>query len=257
VSRRVALVTGGARGIGLAVAQALGREGFDLALCGRRPAAEATPALESLRALGVEVDYVAADVGSGEDRERLLACVRRRFGRLHVLVNNAGVAPAVRADLLDAGEDSFERLMRTNAEGPHFLTQAAARFMLEQRRSDESWSGCVVFVTSISATMASTNRGEYCMSKAALAMSARLWATRLAAERIPVYEVRPGVVRTDMTRPVAEKYDRLIADGLIPEGRWGEPEDVARVVAALARGDAPYSTGAVITVDGGLSLPRL
>ncbi len=257
MSRRVALVTGGARGIGLAVARRLASEGFDLALCGRRPATEVATVVADLGGTGREVAYLPADIGAREDREHLLDEVRRRFGRLHVLVNNAGVAPSVRADLLEAREESFARLMRINLEGPHFLTQAAARFMLEQRRQDPAWSGCIVFVTSVSATMASTHRGEYCISKAGLAMSARLWAARLAGEGIPVHEVRPGIVRTDMTRPVAEAYDRRIADGLVPQGRWGEPDDVARVGAALARGDAGYSTGCVITVDGGLSLPRL
>jgi len=256
VSRRVALVTGGARGIGLAVARRLAGEGFDLVLCGRRAAAEAAAVVEELRGAGGEVAYTRADIGVREDREHLLDEVRRRFGRLHVLVNNAGVAPAVRADLLEAGLESFARLMRVNLEGPHFLTQVAARFMLEQHRQDPAWSGCIVFVTSVSATMASTNRGEYCISKAGLAMSARLWAARLAGDGIPVHEVRPGIVRTDMTRPVAEAYDRRIAEGLVPQGRWGEPDDVARLVAALARGDAGYATGCVITVDGGLSLPR-
>ena len=257
MSRRVALVTGGARGIGLAIARRLAREGFDLALCGTRAGSAAAPAVEELRASGADVAYVAADVGSREDRERLVSTVRQRFGRLQVLVNNAGVAPSLRADLLDAGEESFARLMRTNLEGPHFLTQAVARFMLEQRASDPCWGGCIVFVTSVSATMASSNRGEYCISKAGLAMSARLWAARLAGDGIPVHEVRPGIIRTDMTRPVADAYDQRIADGLVPQARWGEPDDVARLVAALARGDAGYSTGCVITVDGGLSLPRL
>ena len=183
--------------------------------------------------------------------------MRERLGRLHVLVNNAGMAPRVRADLLEAGEDSFERLMRVNLQGPYFLTQAVARWMLEQKRADAAWTGAVVFVTSTSATMASTNRGEYCVSKAGLAMASQLWAVRLAETGIPVYEVRPGIIRTDMTAPVTEKYDRLIGEGVVPQGRWGTPEDVGRVVAALARGDAPYSTGAVIAVDGGLTIPRL
>ena len=210
-----------------------------------------------MQALGREVRYAQADIGEAAGRERLIAAARERYGRLDVLVNNAGVAPSLRADVLDAGEESFDRLLRINLKGPYFLTQLAARFMLEQRRADARWQGCVVFVTSVSATTVSTNRGDYCVSKAGLAMAAQLWAVRLAGDGIPVYEVRPGVVRTDMTAGVAGKYDRLIADGLVPQGRWGEPDDVGRVVAALARGDAPYSTGAVITVDGGLTIPRL
>ena len=255
--RRLALVTGGTRGIGLGIARALAAEGFDLALCGLREETEVSAALEAVRAAGASAAYFRADVGERADRARLVAQVRERFPRLHVLVNNAGVAPRERADLLEASEESFERLLRINLQGPYFLTQAVARFMLEQKRADAAWSGCIVNVTSMSATVASTNRGEYCVSKAGLAMASRLWAVRLAGEGIPVYEVRPGIIRTDMTAAVAEKYDRLIGEGLIPQGRWGLPEDVGRVVAALARGDAPYSTGCVIDVDGGLTLPRL
>jgi 3-oxoacyl-[acyl-carrier protein] reductase len=255
--RRLALVTGGTRGIGLGIAKALAADGLDLALCGVRGEGEVAPVLAELRASGAAVRYFQADIGEGKARERLVCGVKEAFGRLHVLVNNAGVAPHARLDILEAGEESFERLLRVNLQGPYFLTQGVARFMLEQKRADEGWTGCVVNVTSVSATLASTNRGEYCVSKAGLAMASRLWAVRLAGEGIPVYEVRPGIVRTDMTAGAAERYDRLIGEGLVPQGRWGAPDDVGRVVAALARGDAPYSTGAVIVVDGGLTLPRL
>jgi 3-oxoacyl-[acyl-carrier protein] reductase len=255
--RRVALVTGGTRGIGLGIARALARDGFDLVVCGLREEAEVAPVLAELRAGGAAAHYVRADVGERGDRARLVAQIRERGGRLHVLVNNAGVGPRVRADILEAEEASFERLVRVNLQGPYFLTQSVARWMLEQRQADPGWSGAIVFVTSCSATMVSTNRGEYCVSKAGLAMASQLWAARLAEAGIPVYEVRPGIVRTDMTAGVAEKYDRLIAEGVVPQRRWGQPDDVGRVVAALARGDAPYSTGAVVTVDGGLTIPRL
>ena len=254
--KRVALVTGGTRGIGLGVARLLATEGFDLALCGRREGAQLAGTLSELRAKGGEVRYFQADIASQVDRERLVAEVRSAFGHLHLLVNNAGVAPAVRADLLEAGEDSFDRLLAINLKGPYFLTQAVARWMTEQTQQ-AGYRGAIVFVTSMSAEAASPNRGEYCVSKAGLAMTARLFAVRLAAAGIPVYEVRPGIIRTDMTAAVAEKYDRMIDAGLIPQGRWGEAEDVGRVVAALARGDAAYSTGAVIMVDGGLTIPRL
>jgi NAD(P)-dependent dehydrogenase (short-subunit alcohol dehydrogenase family) len=207
--------------------------------------------------VGAAAHYVRADVGERGERQRLLAHVRERLGRLHVLVNNAGVAPRVRADILEAEEESFEHLVRVNLQGPYFLTQAVARWMLEQKQADAEWSGAIVFVTSCSATMVSVNRGEYCVSKAGLAMASQLWAVRLAEAGIPVYEVRPGIVRTDMTAGVVEKYDRLIAEGVVPQRRWGQPDDVGRVVAALARGDAPYSTGAVVSVDGGLAIPRL
>ncbi|HEX9187114.1 MAG TPA: 3-ketoacyl-ACP reductase [Vicinamibacteria bacterium] len=255
--RRVALVTGGTRGIGLGIARALAADRFDLALCGVREEPEVAPVLASLLAAGSTVRYFRADVGDRADRSRLVAGVREAFGRLHVLVNNAGIAPRTRADLLEAEEESFERLLRTNLQGPYFLTQAVARWMLEQKAADAAFAGCIVSVTSVSATVASTNRGEYCVSKAGLAMASQLFAVRLAEAGLPVYEVRPGIIRTDMTKGVAEKYDRLIGEGLVPQGRWGTPDDVGRVVAALARGDAPYSTGAVVVVDGGLTIPRL
>jgi 3-oxoacyl-[acyl-carrier protein] reductase len=254
--RRVALVTGGTRGIGLGVARSLAAEAFDLALCGLREETQVTGVLSELRARGGAVRYFQADIASRDDRERLVAEVRSAYKHLNLLVNNAGVAPTVRADLLEAGEDSFDRLLAINLKGPYFLTQAVARWMTEQKQQ-AGYQAAIVFVTSMSAEAASPNRGEYCVSKAGLAMTARLFAVRLAASGIPVYEVRPGIIHTDMTAAVAEKYDRLIDEGLIPQGRWGEPEDVGRVVAALARGDAAYSTGAVITVDGGLTIPRL
>jgi 3-oxoacyl-[acyl-carrier protein] reductase len=255
--RRVALVTGGTRGIGLGIARRLAADGFDLALCGVREETEVASVIQELSGAGSTVHYFRADLAERAERAALVDGVRGRVRRLHVLVNNAGVAPAVRADILDAEEASFERLMRVNLQGPYFLTQGIARFMIEQREADATWAGAIVNVTSVSAEAASTSRGDYCVSKAGLAMASRLWALRLAAHGIPVYEVRPGIVRTDMTAGVAAKYDALVAGGGVPQGRWGEPDDVGRVVAALARGDAPYSSGAVIVVDGGLSIPRL
>lgn len=254
--RRVALVTGGTRGIGLGIARSLAADGFDLALCGVRDEAQVRGVVEELRAKGGDVRYFRADVASRDDRDRLLAGLRAAYERLHLLVNNAGVAPAVRADLLEAGEESFDRLVAINLKGPYFLTQAVARWMTEQARP-KGEHAAIVFVTSVSAAAASPNRGEYCVSKAGLAMAARLYAVRLASAGVAVYEVRPGIIRTDMTAAAAERYDALIGEGLLPQARWGEPEDVGRVVAALARGDAAYSTGAVIPVDGGFSLPRL
>jgi NAD(P)-dependent dehydrogenase (short-subunit alcohol dehydrogenase family) len=250
-------VTGGTRGIGLGIARALAAKGFDLALNGVRERDAVAGILEELSAPGAEVHYVRGDLGEAADRASLVSAVRERLGRLHVLVNNAGVAPRVRADILEAGEESFDRLLRINLKGPYFLTQAVARWMLEQRAGTDAYEGCIVNVTSVSATVASPNRGEYCVSKAGLAMMSQLWAVRLAEAGIPVYEVRPGIIRTDMTAGVAEKYDRLIRDGLVPQRRWGTPEDVGRAVAALATGNVPYATGAVLVIDGGLTLARL
>ena len=257
MTRRVAIVTGGTRGIGLAIARRLAQEGFDLALCGLRPPEAVGEAVAGLRASGADVSYARCDVAIRADRERLVAAVRERFGRLHVLVNNAGAAPAERRDLLEATEESFERVVAVNLRGPYFLTQAAARWMVEQTRADPAFAGCIVNVGSVSATVASANRGEYCVAKAGLAMATALWAARLGEFGIPVYEVRPGVIRTDMTAGVAEKYDRLIAGGLLVQPRWGEPDDVGRAVAMLARGDLAYSTGQVIAVDGGMGIQRL
>ena len=255
---RVALVTGGARGIGLGISEALAREGYALAVCGTRSAEAAAPQLETLQQCGGEICYIQADVSQTADRLRLLEAVRARFGALHVLVNNAGVAPRVRADLLEATEESFERVMRINLQGPYFLTQAAARWMVEQRRADAAFCGCIVNIGSVSAEVASVSRGEYCVAKAGVTMMTRLFASRLGQEGVTVYEVRPGIIRSDMTGPVQDKYDALIADSdLLIQKRWGEPEDVQRAVASLARGDFLYSTGQIVHVDGGLSVQRL
>ena len=257
MSKRVALITGGTRGIGFGIARSLAREGLDLAVCGVRDEAAAGEALDALRAEGAEVLYCQCDVGDTEARAAMLARTAAHYGRLHVLVNNAGVAPRERLDILEAHEDSFEWVMRTNLQGPYFLTQAAANWMLEQRHADPDFKGCIVNVSSISSTVASPSRGEYCVSKAGVSMATQLWATRLAEYDIPVYEVRPGITITDMTAAVKEKYDKLISEGLVPQLRWGEPEDTGKSIAALVRGDFPYSTGTVIMIDGGLTIPRL
>ncbi|MBU4273593.1 MAG: 3-ketoacyl-ACP reductase, partial [Planctomycetes bacterium] len=212
--KRVALITGGARGIGFGIAQCLADEGFDLTVCGVREQDAAEQSLAELRRRGAEVLYVQADVGDADARRRLVDAARRRFGRLHALVNNAGVAPKTRADILEATEASFEHVMRTNLQGPYFLTQASANWMIEQKRSDPDWRGCIVNISSVSATAASVQRGEYCISKAGIGMATRLWAARLGEFDIPVFEVRPGIIQTDMTAGVREKYDKLLAEGL-------------------------------------------
>jgi len=253
----VALITGGGRGIGLGIARCLAREGYEIAIGDMHEAAAVQAALEELRGLGADALYCRADVTDRAARERMLDEIRSRFGRLNVLVNNAGVAPQVRADILEATEESYERVMRINLQGPYFLTQAAARWLIAQKQADAAFRGCIVNISSISATVASPSRGEYCISKAGVSMATRLWAARLGEFDIPVYEVRPGIIRTDMTAAVREKYDRLIGAGLLLQARWGLPEDVGRAVAMLARGDMAYSTGQAIVVDGGLTVPRL
>jgi 3-oxoacyl-[acyl-carrier protein] reductase len=250
-------VTGGSRGIGRGIAEALADSGFDLAINGVRPAADAAEVMQALEQRGAAALYCQGDVSVATDRRAMLDAVRNRFGRLDVLVNNAGVVPAPRTDILQASEESFDRVLGINLKGPYFLTQLAANWMIELRHADAAFNGVIVNISSVSATEASTNRGEYCISKAGVSMATQLWAFRLAEFGIAVYEVRPGIIHTDMTAPVAENYDRMMANGLTVENRWGEPEDVGRAVVMLARGDLSYATGNVLSIDGGLTLRRL
>jgi NAD(P)-dependent dehydrogenase (short-subunit alcohol dehydrogenase family) len=255
--RKIALVTGGSRGIGLGIALELARSGFDIAINGRREATDVADSISAIEAQGAQVAYCRGDVTSATERQSILMEIRDRFGRLDVLVNNAGVAPSVRADVLDADEASFDRLIEINLKGPYFLTQSAAKWMIEQRKADAGFRGCIVNVSSVSATVASVNRGDYCISKAGIAMATQLWAARLAEFGIDVFEVRPGIIATDMTSGVKEKYDRLIESGLLLNKRWGTPADVGKTIASLARGDIPYAPGQVLVIDGGLTLQRL
>ena len=256
--RPVALITGSGRGIGYGIAECLAADGFDIVVNNTNEASLVDNALENLRAKGADVLYCRADISDADDPARMLAAVKKHFGRLNVLVNNAGVAPKVRADILEATEESFERLVRINLQGPYFLTQAAANWMIEQKAADAAFRGCVINISSISATAATPARGDYCITKAGIAMATKLWAVRLAEFDIPVYEIRPGIIETDMTAAVKGKYDRLIGEeGLLLQARWGYPEDVGKATAALARGDFPYSTGQVVMVDGGFAIDRL
>ncbi len=256
---KIALVTGGSRGIGFGIAEALAAEKWDLVINGVREESAVAAALDQLRARGVRVGYARGDVGSREGREAIRAATLAFTGgkAINLLVNNAGVAPKVRADLLETSEESYDYVVNTNLRGVFFLTQAFARDMVAARKADPAFAGAIVNITSISATVVSINRGEYCIAKAGLSMLSQLFAARLGGDGIPVYEVRPGVIKTDMTAGVTEKYDRLLANGLAIQPRWGFPEDVGKAVAALARGDFPFSTGQVIMVDGGLVVPRL
>ena len=256
-SKRVALVTGGSRGIGLGIATALAESGFDLAINGVRGRADVADALAALEKCGAAVEYCRGDVSAASDRQTIVDRVRARFARLDVLVNNAGIAPKERADILDASEESFDHVVGINLKGPYFLTQLVARWMIDERKADTEFKGVIVNISSVSATEASTNRGEYCISKAGIVMATQLWAHRLAEFGIAVYEVRPGIIHSDMSAAVAEKYDRLMANGLTVENRWGEPEDVGRAVAMLARGELSYATGNVLKIDGGLTMRRL
>lgn len=263
---KVALITGGSRGIGFGIAEKLAAEKWNLVINGVRDEAAVAEPLAKLRRYGVRVGYARGDVGSAEGRECILKATRDCVSQwsvvsgppsLNLLVNNAGVAPKVRADLLETTEESYDYVVNTNLRGVFFLTQAFARDMVAAKQADPAFSGCIINITSISATVVSINRGEYCIAKAGLSMMSQLFAARLGADGIPVYEVRPGVIKTDMTAGVTEKYDKLIANGLNIQPRWGFPEDVGKAVAALARGDLPFSTGQVLMVDGGLTVPRL
>ncbi len=255
--KKVALITGGSRGIGLGIARQLAKEGWDLAVNGVRPAEEVADALEDLRALGATTVYCRGNIAAAGDRARILRETLDHFGRLNALINNAGVAPKERLDLLETTEESFDRVMDINLKGAFFLTQMAARGMVEAKQREPDFPACIIHISSISATVASVNRAEYCISKAGLSMVTQLFATRLGEYDIPVYEIRPGIISTDMTSGVRQKYDRLIAGGLSVQQRWGAPEDVGKAAASLLRGDFPFSTGQVILVDGGLTLQRL
>lgn len=258
MSKKVALVTGGGRGIGLGICEKLAAEGFDLVLSGRSDASKVQEAVAKLEALGVDVLYCSGDVSSEHDRAAMLEEIKDRFGRLDVLVNNAGVAPKARTDILEATEESFQWIMKINLQGPYFLTQACANWMIRQKQADDSFAGCIINIGSISATVVSPNRGDYCISKAGLGMMSALFAARLGEFSIPVYEIRPGIIKTDMTAGVTQKYDSLIEDtDLLIEKRWGVPEDIGKLAAAMARGDMPYASGQVVNMDGGLTMNRL
>lgn len=255
--KKVALITGGSRGIGFGIAAHLAKNGFDIAINGVREESAVQDALKTLKDLGAQVIYCQGSIASTTDRKKIIQQVNDRFGKLNVLVNNAGIAPKERRDVLETTEESFDEVLSTNLKGNYFLTQLAANWMIDQKKSDATFQGSIINVSSISATVASINRGEYCISKAGLSMTTQLFAVRLGEFDIPVYEVRPGIISTDMTAGVQAKYDKLIDEGLTVQKRWGFPDDVGKVVASLAIGNFPYSTGQVIMVDGGLTIPRL
>ncbi|MFP4053234.1 MAG: 3-ketoacyl-ACP reductase [Phycisphaerae bacterium] len=250
----VALVTGAARGIGAAIALKLAQSGYDVAIFDLADGAESVAAIEKA---GARALAVSGDVTSADDRNAALSAIEETFGRLDLLVNNAGVAPRVRADILEASEDSYDFVMTINLKGPYFLTQAVANWMIRQKKQRSGDFMAIVNISSISAYTASPSRGEYCLSKAGVSMATKLWAARLAEEGINVYEVQPGIIATDMTAGVKDKYDKLIGEGLTPIRRWGEPEDIGNAVAAVASGTLAFSTGEVINVDGGFHLRTL
>ena len=255
--KKVALITGGSRGIGLAAGLKLAGNGYDIAINGVRPETDVTGTVTQLEAEGARVVYCRGDISIPDEREKVFQKVKSKFGRLNLLVNNAGVAPLKRLDPSELTEESFDRVMRINLKGPFFLTQQVVKFMIEQKEADSSFTGCIINIGSISATVVSANRAEYCISKAGFAMHSKVWAVWLGRYGIPVYEIRPGVIRTDMTSAVTEKYDKLIQEGLNIQPRWGVPDDVALSVLSLALGHFPFSSGEVFMVDGGMTVQRL
>jgi NAD(P)-dependent dehydrogenase (short-subunit alcohol dehydrogenase family) len=255
--KNVALITGGTRGIGLGIAIELAKVGFDLAVNGIREEVAVKTAIEELRSYGVQVEYIRGDVSKSEERQQMIRTIMNRFGKINILVNNAGIAPPERKDILEATEESFEYVLNVNLQGPYFLTQLVANQMIGLKKQNPEDFFCIINVSSVSATVASVNRGEYCISKAGIAMATKLWAARLGEFDIPVYEIQPGVIKTDMTSGVQEKYDRLFQQGLAIQQRWGTPSDIGKVAAAMATGNMPYSTGQVVLVDGGMTVQRL
>jgi 3-oxoacyl-[acyl-carrier protein] reductase len=254
---KAAFITGGTRGIGFGIAMALGKAGFDLALNGMRNEGEVADALEEVRKLGVNVAYFQGNIAVREDRQAMFDKTLSHFGEVNVLVNNAGIAPRERADILHAKEEIWDEVMDINLKGPYFLTQLFASYFVEMNMKNPLFDATIINVSSISAFVASVNRGEYCISKAGIAMATKLWATRLGEYDIPVYEIQPGIIKTDMTSGVVEKYDKLFQEGISLQRRWGLPDDVGKVAAMLAQGHLPYATGQVIKVDGGLNIQRL
>lgn len=256
--QKTAIVTGGSRGIGRGICLGLAAQGWAVVVNYRGNAAAAQESAALVEQAGGQALVIQADIGAAEDRERLVAETLARFGRIDLLVNNAGMGPRVRADLLETSEESYDEVMAVNLKGPFFLTQRVARAMIAQNASASGGgSPAIVNIGSISAYTASINRGEYCISKAGMGMMTALFADRLAPHGVNVYEVRPGIIETDMTSGVKGKYDALIDGGLTPIRRWGQPKDIAAAVVALAEGSFPFSTGEIFNVDGGFHLRRL
>jgi 3-oxoacyl-[acyl-carrier protein] reductase len=259
--RPVAFITGASRGIGRGIAIELARSGYDIAGSTRVQSRDTKKGILEVKRrveeLGAECLPVQADVSILEDHEKMINAILDRYGRIDLLVNNAGVAPEKRLDVLETTAASFDQVFSINSRGPFFLTQLVARQMIAQVQAAHPIKPKIVFVTSVSAYMSSPSRAEYCVSKAALSMTAAIFADRLSQHGINVYEVRPGIIKTDMTAAVQEKYDRLIEEGLVPQGRWGLPEDVGKAVVALVSGGFEYSTGTVIEVSGGMNIRKL
>jgi NAD(P)-dependent dehydrogenase (short-subunit alcohol dehydrogenase family) len=261
--KKSAIITGGSRGIGKAIALELAQMDFNITVNyfdfkeGNPDDTDAKETKEQIESVGVDCELLRGDVSSTKDRKDLLEFVKSKFGRCDMLINNAGVAPSKRADILEAREESYDRVMKINLKGPYFLTQIVANWMIQQKKSYPDRKFRICNTGSMSSYTSSPARGEYCLSKAGVSMMTMLYADRLAEFGIGVFEIRPGIIMTDMTSVVKKKYDKLIAEGLTPIKRWGQPEDIAEAVGAIAEGRLDFSTGQVINVDGGFHLRRL
>lgn len=254
----VAVITGASRGIGRSVAIALAGEGYDIAAIARSVDSEGMEIIgPEVERLGGQFFPIGLDISCTGCHKEVVKNILERYGRIDVLVNNAGVAPLQRNDLLDMPEDSYDRVMNINLRGPVFLAQKIAKEMIWLKQQVPDYRPVIVFVTSVSATRSSTNRAEYCISKAGLSMASMVFADRLAAEGIMVFEIRPGVISTDMTAKMKDKYDKLIGEGFVPQKRWGLPEDIGKAVASISRGDWNFSTGMVFEISGGLNIHKL
>jgi NAD(P)-dependent dehydrogenase (short-subunit alcohol dehydrogenase family) len=256
-SNRVALVTGASRGIGRGIALEVARAGYDLAVNYVANADAARAVQGEIQRMGRRAELLRGDVGIREDRDAMVEGVRTAYGRVDLLVNNAGIVSPARRDILEAREEDFDHVMAVNLKGPYFLTQQVARWMMEQKGAHPEREFAIVNIGSISGYAPGVNRGEYCISKAGVRMATSLWAARLAEVGIRVHEIRPGIIETDLTGPVKAKYDTLIAEGITPIRRWGTPEDIGRAVAAIASGAFPFSTGDTFEVDGGFHMKIL
>jgi 3-oxoacyl-[acyl-carrier protein] reductase len=253
----VALVTGGSRGIGFGIAKKLAEAGYDLGINGIRPESDAQANLDELKALGSKVVYLQGNIAEKTDRKSIIEGLKAHFGKIDVLVNNAGVAPRVRCDVLEVTEEDYDHLMNINEKGTFFLTQEIAKWMLDIKAANPAAQISIINITSVSAELASPKRAAYCMSKASLSMLSKTMAVRMAPHGIAVYEIRPGFVDTDMIEKVRETYLTLVQEGATLEPRIGKPEDIGQVVATLVKGDLPYASGQIINVDGGLTIARM
>jgi 3-oxoacyl-[acyl-carrier protein] reductase len=254
----VAVITGASRGIGRSVAIALAAEGYDIAAIARSVDSEGMELLSiEIEKTGREFFPVGLDISCTDCQEEVVSNILERYGRIDILVNNAGVAPLLRNDLLEMTEESYERVMNINLKGPVFFAQKIAREMIWMKQKIVNYNPVIVFISSVSAVLSSTNRTEYCISKAGLSMATTVFADRLSREGILVFELRPGIIQTDMTAKIKDKYDKLISEGLVPQKRWGLPEEIGKAVASIARGDWNFSTGMMFEISGGLNIHKL